>query len=133
MKTEAAAPSGTVKQQLAVKEAWELPQELLVFLENPRGPELQLKMSGMRLETAQYEIWPLSFLVCGPKGQELLVFGVVNSRERLRFPCTRGTGTLPSRGLFRMSVGGGAASVSGQAHEARLSSLSLCAFLRQLP
>lgn len=35
-----AAPNGTMKQHLALEGAWELPQVLVVFLENPRGPEL---------------------------------------------------------------------------------------------
>ena len=62
MKTEE-HPRATMKQQLALEEAWELPQALLVFLENSWGPELQLMMSGMETGNCAAQDLP-SFLPC---------------------------------------------------------------------
>lgn len=72
------APSGTMKQHLA----WELPQVLVVFLENPSSPELQaedVRHGDWKLPCTRSALFPSSYV--GPKGQELLDFGVIDLKR----------------------------------------------------
>ena len=126
MKTEATAPSGTMKQHLA----WELPQVLVVFLENPSSPELQAEdVRHGGLETTLYKICPISSLVCGPQGPGPARFWSYRLEEiGSGSPITSGTGTLPFFGLFRMGVGRGAASFSGQTHQPLFSGQAVLTF-----
>lgn len=120
--------SGTMKWHLASEEAWEMPQALVVFLENHWGPELQaedVRHGDWKLSSAGPALFISSYV--GLRARNCLFLEIIDSRGRARFPCNQALCPFSSCSGWR--VGGGAASFSGQAHQPLFSRQAILIFL----